>query len=433
MYYCRIWKKECLEVCKLRKVNVRDLFFYLLTKWYFIVLIGAVIAACFCVNYYMNYDKGYVLNDELKEKLDKVEELKTNYDEFQTSNEKTGILTMDTYNYYFVRVSYKLTGYPIDSTVYDLIIEEIKDDDFKKKIVETSGANIDEKSLGFLVNVWKEDFEDGTVVYYDFKTSNKDDAEAVCQAAEEMMGQVGERYAARNEDAEWILDNSSVSNFTNDGVNYLRPAVSNFEKAMEKAEEDYDDIISSLSEKEKITYKIYYLNEELELSKRVLAKKTIVGLILGCAIGIGVCGFVYMFNSKIRTVEEMQKLYGLSIVGLLDKNRNYMKRSKLDKLRYRFDSEDFVKAFLMSIEGSVVVLYDYDNDDSKSIVEALSGNNLTSSSYLHTNVDIKSISSKYDKAVLIVKLNSIKYREIDREIEVCSMRGVDIVGVVAVV
>ncbi len=414
----------------MRKVNVRDMIFYIIEKFYVLLLIGVLFSVAFGAKYYFSADDEYTMNDDTMKKLDDIQQLDEKYKEFLETDELTGISHMNSDVYYFARVSYEMSGLSIDSGLYDRIMTEMESEEFGETLIEKSNANLDVKSLRYLASVWKVDNDESTVIYYDFKTDNEDDADKVLKCAKTMIGEIGNKYLKREGKGEWNCVDEWVQEF--DDGKYIEPSVELFSNDMENAKTAFDDAYGGLSEKEKICYKKYYLNEEIQINNRSLIKKTITGFIVGAICSCLLLAFVYMFNSKIKTVEEIKDVYGLSVIGVINKKKKTNKRKFLENKRYRFDDVDFVRAFLETLPEKTAIFYDDSNTEIQEIAKEIS---VCDSVYplIHTNSETQKECLKYEKAVILIELNKMEHREFDREMEVCNMQGIDVAGIIAVV
>lgn len=419
----------------MKKVNTRDLFFYILERIVLVLIFGVLGAATLGVKYYLDYDKVGDISESSKEKIEKAYSARELYNEYVKSQESSGIMDYDYKDYYFSRVIYKLSGVSLGSNIYDMILEDINSDDFREKIAQKSETNIDAISLKFLASAWKEDIEDYSLFYYDLKTGSKEDGEKIIAIVDEEIAEVGNKYVIREKEAEWIKTDSWTRNFGTSEP-YLTPCQNRFSDSFDFFKAEMLDAESTLSDEEKIYYKKNYLGEELSLDKKKLLKKSIIGFLIGSAAMVVILSFLYMFDGCVKSIEELKALFDLQILALVDKkeiaSEKDFKHGFLRRFRYRFDSKKYIKEVLKLYAENVVLLYDDHNDTNIGLVKDIASD-LPKFNYLHLDAKSQDSCKKFQSAVLVVQLGKIKYRELERELEVCSMCGIDINGVVAIV
>ena len=419
----------------MKKVSIRDLFFYLLERIIFILVLGILIASLLGLKYYLEHDK---IDDVSKSSIAKIEEVyavREIYDDYVESQENSGILEFDYKDYYFSRATYKLSGVSLGSPIYEMIIDDINNDDFREELAEKSGTRLDTVSLGFLAGAWKTDIDDYSLFYYDVKTGNEEDGEKIIAIADEMVSEVANKYISREKGAKWEKTDIWTHHF-GEGQNYLVSTQNKFKEALEQADLDRQEAEATLSDAEKLYYKKNYLNESISLNKKKLIKKMAVGFIIGVVLMGGIFSYIYMFNGYVKSVEELKILFDLPLIALIDKkeskNDENIKHGFFRQLRYRFDSKKYAKEVLRSHEGKFVLLYDKNNESNLPIVNDIASD-IPKFQYLHLDAAAQESCKEYQSAIIVVQLGKIKHVELERELEVCSMCGIDINGVVAIV
>ena len=85
----------------MKKVNTRDLFFYILERIALVLIFGVLGAAALGVKYYLDYDKVGDISESSKEKIEKAYSARETYDKYVKSQESSGIMDYDYKDYYF--------------------------------------------------------------------------------------------------------------------------------------------------------------------------------------------------------------------------------------------------------------------------------------------------------------------------------------------
>ena len=259
-------------------------------------------------------------------------------------------------------------------------------------------------------------------------TSNYDDFQAI-----EVSGAVRK-----------VTDNSYL-NLQKSNVDQLNTYLSNVQK-----------LESALTDEEKEYYCQKYLAREIaaqqEDAEEIAPSETETvepvskgkWLAIGLFLGIFVWGIwyalIYLMNSSIKTVSEAQRLSHLPLIGHY---QVLSEKKGIDRfLQYLYlkaagegNSVSYIESVLESLNcGEVMVCGDLKSQEECTMVETLKEEcpQLHSGEYLCKSVESLKLAKKLGKEILIISTNETKRADVERELEICTMQGIQIVGAIVV-
>lgn len=186
-----------------------------------------------------------------------------------------------------------------------------------------------------------------------------------------------------------------------------------------------------------IYYQINFLNKDIDAAyvtndmaeeKAITEQKKESNEVKNLVIAIGVAfvfwaifwGVKYLTDNRIFTKEDAEEYYNFPVIGHVN---NQVKKSLYSKWKkYNFDTEEYLKYILKSLENDGVVVSGYDGKEVSSDIVCCF------EEYLFKNRIAMEKAKEVGNIVIGVHLEKSTYEEVEREVELCMVQGVKIVG-----
>ncbi len=184
--------------------------------------------------------------------------------------------------------------------------------------------------------------------------------------------------------------------------------------------------------------------EELEeASSDGLSKSDLVKwIMIGAFVGIMIWGFcyliIYLMDSSIKTVSELRDSYHLPLLGHVASDEPGKKGwvDKLyDKVKGSSDTVPYIVSEIDTMEkGPVALCGDKEYNDVQSVMVELAENcdDVSANDFTSQNIDALKRVKETGSEILVVRLGKTKRSEIRRELEVCRMQNIKVVGTIAI-
>lgn len=205
----------------------------------------------------------------------------------------------------------------------------------------------------------------------------------------------------------------------------------------------------ALGEEELAYYKDRYLGkeieeEELETEAEVFRgnplKWLLAGILLGCVVWGACWVLVYFLDKKVKSPEELQKIWGLKLLGTLgiDSDQGKGFDGWLTKLEYKIlgkpNSIDYVVSAVNALDQQYVQLCcNLEDEYVKNVAETLQKqcSALKVEHMLYLDKESLENAKKVDGVILFISVGKTSSREIRREMEVCELQNIQILGTIA--
>lgn len=382
----------------------------------------------------------YELTEEMQQKMETAASYRNLYEQQKEYNANSIIMQLDPNNMYEGKVTYYLAVSGDDSMTAATYTALLEDEKFLQELAET--ADTDAKYVREIISAdydrsfFNETINDTAgVLTYSVVHYN----EGVCQLLlEQLMRQV-ETYQ---------LD-ASVYQFEKiaDSVN-------------EKANDDYIDSQNSYLSKENAYYnavvnqesqftgtdlayyQTHYLNKELTgaddavegntaalgtdtavVAEDNTVKYMLVGIIGAFFIWGMFWGVKYLFDNKIHTKEELENRYGIPVIGhVCDDSK---KKELYDKWKkYTYDSAEYLGYTLSSLDDKGVVVCGLSETK-------VGGEGIYSyADYFWRDISAMEKAKEIGNVVIGVKMNETTLAEVEREIDMCMVQNINVLGMI---
>lgn len=172
-----------------------------------------------------------------------------------------------------------------------------------------------------------------------------------------------------------------------------------------------------------------------EFSAKTAVKWTLTGIIVMIILWGGCFVLKYLFDRHVKSVRELQNIYGLRLLGnvvLSGEKRNIIDRW-IDRVarncQMPSDTAEYMN-HMIALMGSAHILLCGAVHDAE-VQQAFSG--MVFESFVHQSQDALQKAKASDGIILMVKKNETYYQEVRREVEICNLQGIHILGTVVIV
>ena len=169
-------------------------------------------------------------------------------------------------------------------------------------------------------------------------------------------------------------------------------------------------------------------NIDNNISKERLFKYVLMGAILGEFILVFAFALNYFLTPKLRVVDDLRTAFHLSVIGITE-SKNF-KSDFLSRCIYaRAKKADAKKIFLISSSDDEII-----NKGMDTICTQLDGTDiiLNARNCIISDSEVINAIFESDGVVLLEGIGRSLYDDIDREVELCKIVGVPILGVVVI-
>ena len=242
------------------------------------------------------------------------------------------------------------------------------------------------------------------------------------------------------------LNNSVRLNINSDYLNRQRSAVDVLNTYLG----NYTRIEGTFEEEDLEYYRAEYLSradlleeeeeeeEELSIGDRVksLIKWMIIAIFLAGVCWGGYYCMKYLFDKRIKTSDELQDVYRLRILGKLEKPHEEKNKidQKLEDLRRKMntppDSLSHVKSMILSLNKKNIIFSGNLEEESLNIVKGLweKESDYKYMRFVHQDDKALQVAKDAEGVIIVVEVNGTISREIRRELEVCRIQGIPVLG-----
>lgn len=384
-------------------------------------------------------EEEYEPTEEMKEKMEIAYQFRRLYEQQKEYNDNSIIMQLDSNKMYVGRVTYYLSTIGDEgelSAAYSAIIEE---EAFLKKL-----AKVADTESGYIREVIgasyaRSSFNQETdvaagVITYSVTHYDKD----VCRKVLDNLMEQVEKYHQKHRDKYGEYEFRKVVDVLTTRINSSYVDSQNGHTS--KLNSFYSTVVSQESkfvDDDLEYYQIHYLGEkdvadDEETIVQSEAEQTKVNnAVKYFVIGIAMAGFFwamfwgvqYLFDNRIHIKEEVERRYGIPVVGYVRDDRKKQNRySKLKK--YIYDSEEYLKYVLSSLSEDGIVVCNYKGIE-------ISGDKVYCyADYLWKNSQTMEKAKEIGNVVIGVDLGKSTYDEVEREIEMCMVQNVNISGMI---
>lgn len=455
------------EACynKEAELNMTDLLVYYMKRWkslLVLVVIMAVVGSA--AGLYMRTQgagdteeviRNYSISSSVKSNMDSAYNYQKLYDTQLAYTQNSVFMSLDYSNVYTGALRYVIyTSSDISTTALGWqIMNALNDPEVWQKLKDVTGCTEDayiREIAGVTLNYPSATAADGTTVVssnnvtvsFWFYSLDAATGQAMIDAVKEKADFSAEAIALSNEGCTVQKTEESINTQVNTAIRDQQAGnanlLSTYSASLSKLKEDF-------TEKQQKYYDVVYLGKEV--SKKGVGsaiKYILAGMCMGVLLGslIWVCyGFLsYLLDKHVKYAGEMRHYYGLRLIGRYcppelssDKIEGWYENMKSRKIGSSND-EDYLTSVLR-LQGEKLCLVGSAED---SIVQklgeklALKNEQVVCGDLMQRDSKTMEKAKNADGIVLLVHRGISTYQEIRRELEICSIQEIQVLGTIMV-
>lgn len=467
------------------EINLIDLMFYLLRQWrtlLIVLVIGAVAGGgIHMVKKAQALEESseeeeidfseYEVEPEVRSNMEIATGYRVLYDKQLEYNENSLIMKMDPSQVYYGELKYYLTAGDNTRLISELytnifsdnsILEEIKDTagldcdiQYLREIISSSASRErgDSIEINTVISELLEQAELGynnSIVYFTLNFFDEDTCKQILKVIENHVSEMTAKLQEQYGDFTFVeLNNSVRFNINNDYLNRQKAAVD----ALSTYLGNITRIEGTFEEEDLEYYRSEYLSrenlldedEEIEETEEFnylknLIKWLLVAVFLACACWGGYYCVKYLFDKRIKTSDELQDVYHLRLLGKLEKpkeEKNVIDR-KLAEYERKWsspaDSISHVKGMILSLNKKKILFSGNLDKETLDIVQDLweKESGFKHMGFVHQDDEALHEAKDSEGVIIVAEVNETISREIRRELEVCRIQGIPVLGTVVV-
>ncbi len=464
------------------EIDIIDMIFYFIKKWKLLVvfvIIGLI------AGYGAWAVKSNEAQSEAAEKVEKTEEeyvidsstfadMEVAYDYRRLYylqkeyNENSLIMNLDPTGYYEGKLRYYIFGEEDVHLLGTLFNNVLYEEEFYNDMARVSGLDCGEEYIkeiisfssaidsGASVNVnaangsYSGSAVRGMSVTYTIVSPDEESCSKMLVALADKVALVDEYCAEEYKDYYGIMTGEAVqlvsdpSYFStqNSYINQMNTYLSN----AEKIEDGFND--EEMEYYKKAFWNVEYVEESagsqsdeiavVEVSRPSRTRYFLFGVIGAVVVWGCIYLLKYLFNKNVRSAGEVRDTYRVPVLGLIECGASD-KKPLAERLYARFkgpsDSAPYVASVISSLGTDQIVLCgDEDEEDVKGVMDELSGGcpNADTSGFAGRDSESLKKVKEAGSEILVVRVGKTKRSDVIREIELCSMQSINLLGIVTV-
>lgn len=473
------------------EIDLIDLMFYLMRQWKTLllaVLIGALVGGGIYVVKKKSYDQASAPGQEVKEDEESLEDYEVDPDveanmelAFQYRqlyrkqleyNQKSVVMQLDPNAVYTGELRYYITAGDDTGLISILYQNILSDKDLLSELQEASQLDCNpsyiQELIGCSANVEKDAIninnvmgaasesaslaDKNAVITYTVISINEESCsqmlkilqDKVAELHQECVETYGEYDAIEVNNAVRLLTNNDYLNRQRSNIDQLSSYLStvrSLESAFSEEDRNYYNLMYLAREKtedeEEEAGDLLGTTEETAEAAPNPLKWLVIGIFLMCVCWGGYYMLKYLLDKHIKTSDEIRS-FRLPLIGCLEGHGPVYTglNAKIESLRTRSregaDTESYVAASLDAIDSQKILLCgDLKDEETKKVMDSLKAKSAKVEVSDYPGQDSGALEMARERGVVfVVHLGRTTRTELKREIEVCRMQKIQMLGAV---
>lgn len=463
------------------EVNVMDFVFYLLRQWrtlFIAVILGGIVGAgIFMIKRPATESvsleeesedlaENYQVDPEVKANMDLAFQYRQLYAQQVKYNQNSLIMSMDPREVYCGELKYYVSAEERTDLICERMLNVLNDEEFLKDLQDEANLDCGEQYLKEVISGTVVHNEEDTInieagytsknfiISYKAYFSDADTCEKILTVIQNYVRILNQELQEAY--GEYLLEpisNTIVLTMNDDFLNRKKSSIdaeSSYLNNIIKLEDTFEDDDLEY-------YEAVYLSrdeaEDEEIEEfapavdapqnplKELIKWVVASIFLMCVCWGGYYLFKYLFDNHVKSVSELQHRYGLQLLGKV--RYSGMPRKGIDGLLERLDRKrkgssdapEYVAAVInsLSVQHPLLCL-DQTYMDAKKLADILMDecHKLEVSNFIHMDSAALEKAKNKDGVILMVILGYTEERQFCRELEICRMQEIPVLGTVVV-
>lgn len=456
------------------EIDLIDFLFYLMRRWKSLVamvLLGAVLGGAF----YMvkssktteeTIEEEYQPEVSTEENMKLAAQYRRLYEQQMDYNQHSIVMQMNPNQVYEGTLTYYLAAGEQTELLSQLYMNLIDDQTVLAEVKAAAGLDCDDQYIrellsssvekntddnngmaGNVVNtlqvVVPDDTLSKTIITYQIDYLDKETCEKMTTAFKNAVDDVKQQYVDTYGSYYLELAQSTVTVTVDqsyqDKQNTSAARVENYLAKLVKLEDAFSDTeMAYYQEKYLAVEQINTDNLEADIENGISVKDLVKWLVVGVfsfTILWGTYYFLkYLWDSSIRTLDEVKQM-GLPIIGYLGKeNENPTIIDRLEKKKNgSYDGVDYVAVAIGALsEENILISADLKNDNQLEEKLQQKINKIKVVNRIYLDSDTLEHAKKADGVIIIIRLTKTTRKELHRELEVCCLQKITVLGVIGI-
>jgi hypothetical protein len=185
----------------------------------------------------------------------------------------------------------------------------------------------------------------------------------------------------------------------------------------------------------------YNVGSKVPVSLKSILKWMMIGIVLTLGVWGGCLVLKYLLNKSVKTTEELKEMYEIPLLANItfsepEKNRiDRMLKAWLMRYSMNTDSLDYVKIMIESLGIKKAAISGVSGNTEKQLGELfeMKGVELNPvNGFLHQDSESLRMALDLDGEILVVEKGKTLHQEIKRELDVCRIQNIKVLGFIAV-
>lgn len=468
------------------QISIPNLMLYILRHWKGLiaaVVIGLLLGGALCAWKLPNVvsqdevekeKKSWAADYEVDPDVDASMKIASRYRELYEKqleyNTNSVIVNLDAMSYYEGEVKYYIFAGSKTDLLCSLYESVVSEDSTLKSIRKEAGLDckdqyvrelltygLDSELLtvgngvnlqnGSSVEMMNEDPENGVVIQYTLVAKDKVTCEKMVESLQNIVVQKNDQYQEEYGTYNFInISNSIQRSSSNDYLSRQKGAVdalNTYLTTVQKMEKEFT------GDDEKY-YQTVYMNQLVDASEEVVEetpafskkdvlKYIVVGLFLACTCWGGTLFFRYLMDNHVKDSEELSHTWGIKVLGIKEGEEHpfWGRRILLDHIfnRRSADSDIYILSMIELLQKEhILVCGDQNNTEIQSCKQWIHKERSETElgDLLSRDSRTLELSKHKDGIILVVQLGASTYPEIIRELQVCQLQNLKILGAIVI-
>ena len=292
------------------------------------------------------------------------------------------------------------------------------------------------------------DEENGIVIQYTVIAADKSSCEAMINTLQDIITAESEQYqesygAYTFEKISDAIRSSSNTDYLSkqrsavDALNSYLTNAQKLEKEFSGDDQKYYQTVymKQIAEEENVEVE----SASASVSVKDILKYMIVGLFLTCACWGGWFFFKYLLDNHLKDSEELSRTWGIKVLGVAegDKHPFWGKYMVLDRIfnRRSADSNIYILSMIEMLQKEhILICGDQNNIEIQNCKQWITKEKqgTVTGDLLARDSKTLEVSKNNDGIIYIVKLGSTNYSEIIKELQVCDLQNLNMLGAIVI-
>ncbi|MBS6396156.1 MAG: hypothetical protein KH452_03235 [Clostridiales bacterium] len=475
-----------------REIDLIDLMFYLMKQWKTLIMavvIGAILGSGIYVVKKKEADqkktidisavteedteeaiKNYKVDPDVKANMELAYQYRQLYRKQLEYNQNSPIMQMDPSKVYQGELKYYISaGY--DTTLVKTLYQNIlATDDILSELKDASELECEEQYIRELIGCGVSEDGDASIninnaagktleessftaknvlITYTINSIDEESCDKMLGVIRSKVEELNQKCLDEYEDYEMTPINDSVRVIASS--DYLSKQKSNADQ-LSNYLSNMSRLEGAFGEGDKEYYNVVYLSREYEQDEEVVetpvveevepvspVKWLVIGIFLMCVCWGGFYLVIYLMDRRIKTTDEVRSMYGISLIGRLRGKDVGKKKDWVCRLHERFqepfDSEEYIVAAINAMgKENVILSGEMENREIKKLVETAQASRckIEAGDSIRENCKVLEVAKNADGVIFIFVVGKTKQTEIQRELEICSIQKIPVLGSIVI-